>query len=391
MVGAGHPRQCSATAPICCQHRAAKPSNHPTNHPPTRPYPPARSDAAIEALAACSALQELVLAVCSSVTRGGLAALARLARLRSLDLSYTPLEVGGAGWLAGWVAAFHASVRPTQLRCTVGPALSRPACCPPTRPGCAQDPSPLYAACPRLTSLTLSNNYMLRPPTLLALLDDGLLDAEPHAASQQGGAQDLSTSSSPACVLPALRELDVSYCPIPGPVLAALATRATRLHALAINGCRGGVTDALWPLLHARAEGSRPGSAAGPLTPPASQEEADGAMAAAAGLGQLAAYRGAAPEPAPAGGHAAEAPAPAPQQYHHQPPAGQQQHQLRSLSMVGSKEVRSAWLGLAPAAAAREHGLVPTGPALVQGGQEWMPVATPLEGLHELRLSLSGE
>lgn len=245
---------------------------------------------------------------------------------------------------------------------------------------------------------------MLRPPALLALLDDAAasagMEAEAGAALGSGTAGDGAGSSAActgaaACALPALRELDVSYCPIPGPVLAALATRATRLHALAINGCRGGVTDALWPLLHARAGGSRPGSAAAPLTPPASQDGADAAPPAV-GTSQPAAHRGAAPEPAPADAHAL-APAPAPQQqYHHQPAAGQpqqqpQQHQLRSLSMVGSKEVRCAWLGLAPAAAARERGLAPTGPPLVDAaGQAWLPVATPLDGLRELRLSLSG-
>lgn len=59
------------------------------------------SDAAIEALARCQALEALVLAVCNSVTVGGLAALGCLSRLRTLDLSYTPLEVR---WMVDVVA-----------------------------------------------------------------------------------------------------------------------------------------------------------------------------------------------------------------------------------------------------------------------------------------------
>lgn len=67
------------------------------------------------------------------------------------------------------------------------------------------------------------------------------------------------------------------------------------------------------------------------------------------------------------------------------------QHQLRSLSMVGSKELRCFCLGLAPAAAALERGLLLGGGTVaVQGGQQYALVATPLSGLRELRLSLSG-
>ena len=72
--------------------------------PPTRPPPPAplglapaRSDGAIASVAQCEGLEELVLAVCNAVTIRGLGVLSRLHRLRRLDLSYTPLEVGGAG------------------------------------------------------------------------------------------------------------------------------------------------------------------------------------------------------------------------------------------------------------------------------------------------------
>lgn len=265
-----------------------------------------------------------------------------------------------------------------------------------------QDPTTLYAACPQLTALTLSNNYMLRPEALLPLLDcrdwGAAAAAHGQAAGRQLEAPAASTSAqsqAPAPLLPHLRELDISYCSMPEGVLAAVVTRASRLHSLSINGCRGGVTDALWPLLHSRADAT---TAAG----------AGSVAASAAGLPSQEApavllaspdFRGCAPEPAgPATSDFGPAADPAPAVAGALPPSPALQqtacppHQLRSLSMVGSKEMRCFWLGLAPAAAALSHGLlIAGGAAATEGGQQWVPVATPLAGLQELRMSLSGE
>ena len=293
----------------------------------------------------------------------------------------------------------------------------------PPRP---QDPAPLYPALRALTRLTLSNNYMLRPEALLPLLAcaAGTAAAAGGAAGGPLAPAGAAASQEPPA-LPALRELDVSYCPLPQPVLAALLTRGTRLHALSINGCRGGVTDELWPLLHRRAEelcgggggggsgtpgaaaggasSSSGGAGAGPAPPPGSRGcapepagPADEGAAVDAAAAQLAATdvasQGSAALPDAAGAPPAwpaAAPCEPAQQQGWQ--AHQAAHQLRSLSMVGSKELRCFCLGLAPAAAALERGLLLGGGTVaVQGGQQYALVATPLAGLRELRLSLSG-
>lgn len=302
---------------------------------------------------------------------------------------------------------------------------------------------------------------MLKPESLLPLLDDGGSAVAAAAGSPAAGRQRLAAGwpqqalAAPASppMLPCLRELDVSYCPLPQPVLAALLTCGARLHSLSINGCRGGVTDALWPLLHRRAEElCQPGSSGGgsgmaassgaavgkrgavPGTPPGAAAELPPPPLAAPG------FRGWAPEPAgpypsstaadpsaavdaaaeqlaatavasqsselpaedPAGASwppAADAPGACQRQqgdaqqqaYRQQVAPAAAEHQLRSLSMVGSKELRCFCLGLAPAAAALERGLLLGGGTVaVQGGQQYALVATPLAGLRELRLSLSG-
>ncbi|KAI3435021.1 hypothetical protein D9Q98_003073 [Chlorella vulgaris] len=401
------------------------------------------SDGAIASVARCHRLEHLVLAVCNAVTVQGLGALSSLQNLRRLDLSYTPL----------------------------------------------QDPTPLYAACRYLTSLTLSNNYALRPEALLPLFPchchtpgaapanttrlalpetaqaaghtrtasaaarkHALMDgpaAAPPAASRRpllaGSSGELQLQrprqqqQQQQPLLPELLDLDISYCSLPSHVLAAVVTRAARLSTLAINGCRGGgVTDHLWPLLHCRAEaratepaaGTTAGCAAGQPKPAAAAAAAAGGEAAAAGpptpagvqpLPPAAERRGLAASlsgPAhhlaaatvtvtviPAAGQpkpwqrASGSPAAAAAAAHSAggcwevsasaPPS--RPHLLRSLSMVGSKELRRFCLGLVPAAAVAEMGLlVGDGAVLVSGGQRYLPVSTVLAGLQELRLSLSG-
>ena len=248
------------------------------------------------------------------MTSAGLGALSALHSLRRLDLSYTPLE----------------------------------------------DPAPIFAACGQLTALALSNNFMMRPEGLLPLLG-------PPAVG--GGCASPCATPPP---LPHLRELDISYCPMPEHVLAALAMGAARLTALSINGCRGGASDALWPLLHRRADQGCLGSCT------ADSQDAALGSGSPTTLGPPAVQLST-PAAAPADAVALVSVQP-------RPP-----HALRSLSMVGSKGMRAFYLGLAPAPDAAQHCLRVTGAALAaEGGQQYVPVATPLEGLHELRLSLSG-
>jgi hypothetical protein len=142
-------------------------------------------DEGLAALAACPALEEVQLGAYGAVSGAGVAGLAGLAALRRLDLSYTALA----------------------------------------------DPAPVAPVCARLTSLVLSNNCLMPPHALRAVL----------------GA--LAAGAAPSSLV----ELDVSYCAVPGDVVAALAA-APGLRALAANGC-GGVDDALWPLLHGPGEG----------------------------------------------------------------------------------------------------------------------------------------
>lgn len=244
-------------------------------------------DAALAALAGCPALEELVLAVCSSVSGAGLAALADARRLARLDLSYN-----------------------TRL----------------------EDPRPLAAACPGLTSLALSSDYRLDPQLLLELFP-------PPPAPR---------------ALPALRELDASYCgALPGALAALVLRGGAQLHTLFINGCREGARDALWPLLHS-----------GPLPP---------GPAANALLAPL------------RGGGGALAPS---------DPQLPGTSALRCLSMVGSKQLRHFRLGLAPAAEAVAAGLLPVdggkdAAGVDIGGARHVALATPLAGLAELRLSIS--
>ena len=222
----------------------------------------------------------------------------------------------------------------------------------------------MYASCQQLTSLNLSNNFMLRPEALLPLLqppqpqpDAGggasashtmagvaesalqccqQLHLQQHAGEgeegvpraglllqpeglqprltqlrrqwaegQEGPAAAAAAAPTPLPLLPCLRTLDVGYCSLPSATLAQVVTRARHLHTLSISG--GGVTDSLWPLLH-----FRPGCGF------------DNCGGGGAGGG---------------GGP----------------------HQLRSLFAVGGLELRQFCLGLAPEAAARQHGLLVEG------------------------------
>ncbi|PSC67443.1 F-box LRR-repeat 15 [Micractinium conductrix] len=302
-------------------------------------------DAAIGAMARCISLQELVLAACDSLSIGGLGALRQLTTLRRLDLSYTPLE----------------------------------------------DPTPIYRACAHLTSLVLSNNYALRPETLLPLFpappgeDSGSAALAPSlpsvacasASSLAPPATSRAAAQEPP--LPGLQALDIGYCSMPAHVLAAVVLRAARLHVLSINGVRGGVTDALWPLLHLQAAArGTPRTPALPPPPPlacsTSGSDASAVVAAACAL-----VGG-----APAGAAATEAAAPEPS------PPLLSHHALRTLCMIGSKELRSFCLGLVPADEALRLGLLISGGTVVANGRQYVPVATVLAGLHELRMSLSG-
>ena len=257
-----------------------------------------------------------------------------------------------------------------------------------------QDPTPIYAACPQLTSLILSNNYKLHPESLLPLFAGGggsgssCVAALPAAESAAAAA---ALAASPKSdLLPLLQELDISYCSMPGAVLAAVVTQARRLHSLSINGCRGGVTDQLWPLLHRQtADGGSQGDARVTLTVASGSKVRPGTpRGGQQQLGQLPEWRGLAPEPAGPSCSSGSGGQPSAMSLDPGTAAaarsaadtagsrdgvgssqqdggggGQQQgqgdglHRLRSLSMVGSKEMHSFCLGLVPAAAAQQHGL----------------------------------
>lgn len=231
---------------------------------------------------------------------------------------------------------------------------------------------------------------MLRPEALLPLFPgtegsaSGSASGSEHAtaaadaAAASGGAglpgQPASGWLQAAALLPELRELDISYCSLPSGVLAALLTRASRLRSLSINGCRGGgVTDRLWPLLHRRVgeageEAASGGARActGPAADAGGATSAPGTPVAGQPLAPLTEWQGLVGEPAGPpeqqpheatgsgshpGGMTEAAPACA-----SEPPL--RRHQLRSLSMVGSKELRCFCLGLVPAAEALEQGLL---------------------------------
>lgn len=198
------------------------------------------------------------------------------------------------------------------------------------------------------------------PLGAVASLEKDVVDAAALGGPQGGLAGPL---------LPELRVLDVGYCPLPAPVLAELVCRASRLHSLSINGCRAGVTDALWPLLHRRVpEPAVPGLL---TAPPAAEMHPDSkpfepscqAPAALAAASEPAGAPLAAGEAGPAA--LPRAPITARLDAAAAPPsdlaaasAPCRQHELRSLSMVGSKELRHFCLGLMPPALAQEHDLL---------------------------------
>ncbi|KAI8464494.1 MAG: hypothetical protein J3K34DRAFT_526127 [Monoraphidium minutum] len=252
-------------------------------------------------------LQRLVLSVCTQVTSSGLAALSALTGLLDLDLSYSEVS----------------------------------------------DVSPVFGACGRLASLTLASCKQLDAACLLRLAGGG--------EGEGGGPQ--------AAALPCLRELDLSYCAVPGPLAEALALCCTQLSALHLNGVDG-VGCGLWRALARGADapaGPEPAAAAA-------------AAAAAAEAGAMDVDGG-----GPADGGAAGA-------------AGGSM--LEVLSLVRCPGLRSMCLGLAPA-----DGALPTGPAAPRGAAPpppdapawrpplwpaaWAAAPAPLGRLRALRLGLS--
>ncbi|GAB4815593.1 hypothetical protein N2152v2_002639 [Parachlorella kessleri] len=272
-------------------------------------------DDAMHAVARCPALQDLTLAVCNSLTAEGLVTLSALRHLQALDLSYMPLE----------------------------------------------DPRPVYAACRQLTSLTISNNYLLNPRHLRDLLPR----PAPTAAARGGSGSPAAGPVQNAAVLASegepgaglcrgcspgplssLSSLDVSYCEVPSDVLEDLIVRGgQQLSQLTISGCSG-VTDELMLRLHRRRQ-----QAQRPATP-ARQDVCP-------------AVRGS-PVPRQHGQRGAHA---------EEQQAQQGACALRVLSMVGSKALRHVHLGLMPAALAASRGLTLAAPPraaapAVPAGQE---------------------
>jgi hypothetical protein len=100
------------------------------------------------------------------------------------------------------------------------------------------DLEPIFRACPALETLSLASCHGIGEHSLLPI----------------------TAASSPA--LPALRELDASYCPVSaGAVAALLAT--TRLESLALNGCDGVSGECFEQLRALAAEGAGAGAAMG--------------------------------------------------------------------------------------------------------------------------------
>lgn len=154
------------------------------------------------ALAGCPPLERLTLSVCACMSTSGLARLGPLARLRLLDLSYTEVE-------------------------TLDSVLG---------------------TCPNLEVLNLANCRCLEPTALAALLPYPA--AGPDAAPLGPGSSMGVALARGGGVLPRLRELDVSYCPLPTSELQRILQRGAGLEVLAINGCPG-VTDGLWAHVNA--------------------------------------------------------------------------------------------------------------------------------------------
>jgi hypothetical protein len=187
-----------------------------------RAAPAAADDAGIaEALRTCLALQRLVLSVCTSAGSGWLRTAGVLPSLMHLDLSYTGEPPGlpapkplprapGVNHLESSHQLLGQASRPAA------PALSasRLHTPPLALPADVTDLRPVFQCCPALESLSLASCYGIDERSL----------------------QPITAAASPA--LPALRELDASYCSVgPGTVAALLAT--TRLESLALNGCDG--------------------------------------------------------------------------------------------------------------------------------------------------------
>ena len=88
---------------------------------------------------------------------------------------------------------------------------------------------PVFSACPGLHTLKLSSCSQLRADALSALLP---CQAAPQLQAGQGpecrGCAPAATSTG-AARLPDLRELDVSYCPLPTSALADLLAGVSRL------------------------------------------------------------------------------------------------------------------------------------------------------------------
>jgi hypothetical protein len=146
-----------------------------------------------------------------------------------------------------------------------------------------EDLEPIFQCCPALESLNLASCHGVDHRSLLPI----------------------AAAADPA--LPALRDLDASYCSVSSDTVAALLA-TTRLESLALNGCEG-VTDECFDRLRALAAAAAADLEAGAdVAMGEAGEEAEGA----------------------AGGH-----------------------RLASLSLVKCRNLRSLCLGLEPLEGAR--------------------------------------
>lgn len=243
--------------------------------------------------------------------------------------------------------------------------------------------APIFQACGRLTSLALSSCKRLDAAKLL-LLAGGAGDAGGGGAGygnagrggdagggantvEGGGAGGEGGGTRGAAALPLLRELDLSYCPVPRWVAEALAARCTQLTALHLSGTDGAGCG-LWRALAAPAGGT------------GATESTGGAAAVAAAAMEVDEDAGGGAEGggdcgAPLTGEASG--------------GGVGGSMLEVLSLVRCHNLSSMCLGLAPAAAlgtsagGAPHAAPPPPPPA------WLPAPCLAPRLSVLRLGLS--
>lgn len=253
------------------------------------------------------------------------------------------------------------------------------------------DLTPVILSCPHLRGLNLSECRSLNPASLELLLQDR------HAA------------------LPQLKDLDVSYCPLPANTVRRLLCCCSWLESLALNGCEGMTCDAWGPLNDTPAAHVAPSS--GQLLGPTTVVCESGGFLSGVrsmrvddvgveeGLMQVSPLKPAltavSTQTLPTHKHTSDVIA------HSESNAADNcsmssgrvvSHALQSLSLVRCSALKSLCLGLVPASGKvnvlqPKHYLLTADRQALQNQVEhydWIQVPTVVSGLRLLRLGLSG-